>query len=130
MRRALALPELATARWLPYFRGGNEPWEVRRSRAEVGAVVGDATQISGDGRTLEVIRPAGVERLPCEPVRASLRLPGCPTEAVFDGETVRLRGRGRGHGLGLDVEAARRSGLTAGELLRRAYGLDPSQIVR
>ncbi len=121
--RALELPELPTDRWLPYFRGGGERWEVRRSRAEVGAVVGKATAISGDGRMLEITRMGGVERLPCEQARAALRLPGCPTEAVFEGETVRLRGRGRGHGIGLDVEAARRSGLPAEELLRRAYGL-------
>jgi peptidoglycan hydrolase-like amidase len=86
-------------------------------------VLGEATRISGDGRTIEVTRTGGVERLPCEPVRAALRLQGCPTEAVFEGETVRLRGRGRGHGLGLDVDAARRSGLSAEELLHRAYGL-------
>lgn len=125
--RALALPELPTARWLPYFRGGDEPWEVRRSRAEVQSVLGEATRISGDGRTIEVTRAGGVARLPCEPVRAALRLQGCPTEAAFEGETVRLRGRGRGHGLGLDVEAARRSGLSAEELLRRAYGLEPAR---
>ena len=124
VRRALELPELPTARWLPYFRGGDEPWEVRRSSAEVRAVLGETTGISGDGRAIEVTRAGGVERLPCEPVRAGLRLQGCPTEAIFDGETVRLRGRGRGHGLGLDVEAARRSGLPADELLRRSYGLD------
>jgi hypothetical protein len=123
--RALELTELPTDRWLPYFRGGVERWEVRRSRAEVQAVLGRATRITGDGRTIEVTRSGGVERRPCEPVRAALRLQGCPTEAVLEGETVRLRGRGRGHGLGLDVEAARRSGLTAEELLRRAYGLDP-----
>jgi hypothetical protein len=127
VRRALALPGLTTARWLPYFRGGDEPWEVRRSRAEIQAVLGEASRISGDGRTLEITRAGGVERLPCEPVRAALRLQGCPTEGVFEGETVRLRGRGRGHGLGLDVEAARRSGLSAEELLRRAYGLEPSR---
>ncbi len=124
VRRALALPGLPTTRWLPYFRGGDEPWEVRRSRAEVRAVLGEATGLSGDGRTVEVTRGGGVERLPCEPVRAALRLQGCPTEGLFEGEAVRLRGRGRGHGLGLDVEAAWRSGLTADELLRRAYGLD------
>jgi hypothetical protein len=122
--RALDLPELPTSRWLPYFRGGVERWEVRRSRADVAAALGNATRISGDGRMLEVTRAGGVERIPCEPARASLRLPGCPTDAIFEGETVRLRGRGRGHGLGLDVEAARRSGLPADELLRRAYGLD------
>ena len=123
--RALALPELPTRAWLPYFRGGEEPWDVRRSRAEVRAALGDAQRLQGDGRTVEVTRAAGVERVPCERVRAALRLPGCPIEGVFQEETVRLSGRGRGHGLGLDVEAARRSGLTAEHLLRRAYGLGP-----
>jgi hypothetical protein len=121
--RALALPELPTTRWLPYFRGGDEPWEVRRPAAEVRAAVGDAERLDGNGRVLEIVRPGGVERVPCEPIRAILRLQGCPSEGVFEGETVRLRGRGRGHGLGLDVEAARTSGLTAPDLLRRAYGL-------
>jgi hypothetical protein len=125
--RALELADLPTDRWLPYFRGGGERWEVRRSRAEVRAVLGEATGISGDGRTLEVTRAGGVERLPCERARAALRLPGCPTEAAFEGETVRLRGRGRGHGLGLDVEAAKRSGLPANELLRRAYAIESAQ---
>jgi hypothetical protein len=124
VRRALALPELPTTRWLPYFRGGSEPWEVRRPAAEVRALLGDAQRFGGDGRTLEVVRSTGVERRPCEPVRATLRLPSCPTEGLPEGETFRIRGRGRGHGLGLDVEAARTSGLTAAELLRRAYGLD------
>ena len=123
--RALTLPELPTRAWLPYFRGGDEPWEVRRSRAEVRATLGDAQRLQGDGRTVEVTRARGVERVPCERVRAALRLPGCPIEGVFQEETVRLSGRGRGHGLGLDVEAARRSGLTAEHLLRRAYGLGP-----
>ena len=123
--RALALPELPTRTWLPYFRGGDEPWEVRRSRAEVRAALGDAQRLQGDGRTVEVTRAAGVERIPCERVRAALRLPGCPIDGVFQEETVRLSGRGRGHGLGLDVEAARRSGLTAEDLLRRAYGFGP-----
>ena len=122
--RALQLPELPTTRWLPYFRGGSEPWEVRRPLAEVHALLGEVQRLGGDGRSLEVTRKTGVERLACEPIRAALRLPSCPTEGVPEGETVRIRGRGRGHGLGLDVEAARTSGLTAAELLRRAYGLD------
>jgi hypothetical protein len=122
--RALALPELPTTRWLPYFRGGSEPWEVRRPAAEVRALLGEIQRFGGDGRTQEVIRSTGVERTACEPVRAALRLPSCPTEGLPEGETVRIRGRGRGHGVGLDVEAARTSGLDAAELLRRAYGLD------
>ncbi|HEY3586759.1 MAG TPA: SpoIID/LytB domain-containing protein, partial [Myxococcaceae bacterium] len=109
--RALELPDLPTDRWLPYFRGGVEAWEVRRPTAELRAALGDVQRLTGDGRTVEVSRAAGVEHVPCERVRAALRLQGCPTEGVVEGETVRLRGRGRGHGLGLDVEAARRSGL-------------------
>lgn len=127
VRQALALPDLPTDRWLPYFRGGDEPWEVRRPTAEVRAALGDVQRFSGDGRTVAVTHPTGIERIPCERVRAALRLQGCPTDGVVEGETVRIRGRGRGHGLGLDVEAARRSGLTAEELLRRAYGLDASR---
>jgi len=122
--RALALPHLVTDRWLPYFRGGKEAWTVRRPAAEVRATLGEVRSIGGDGRTVEVTRAAGLERVPCERVRAALRLPGCPTEGVVEGEVVRIRGQGRGHGLGLDVDTARRSGLTAEELLRRAYGLD------
>ena len=121
--QALALPELPTGRWLPYSRGGDEPWEVRRSLAEVRAPLGDVQRLGGSGRILEVVRSNGVEHVPCEPVRAALRLPSCPTEGVVEGETVRIRGHGRGHGLGLDVEAARTSGLSAGALLQRAYGL-------
>jgi len=120
--RALAMPELPTERWLPYSRGGAEPWEVRRPAAEVRAALGDVQRFGGSGRSLEVVRTRGVERIPCEPLRATLRLPSCPTEGLLEGETVRIRGHGRGHGLGLDVEAARRSGLTAEELLRRSYG--------
>ena len=123
VRRALEMPELPTRRWLPYFRGGEEPWELRRPAAEARRVLGDALRFGGDGRGLEVVRASGVEHLGCEPLRAALRLPSCPTEGTFEGDTVRVRGRGRGHGMGLDVEAARRSGLSAPELLRRAYGL-------
>ncbi len=124
VRQALALPELPTVRWLPYSRGGDEPWEVRRSMAEVKAALGEVERFGGSGRILEVVRSTGVERVPCEPVRAALRLPSCPTDGVEEGETVRIRGHGRGHGLGLDVEAARTSGLSAAALLQRAYGLD------
>jgi peptidoglycan hydrolase-like amidase len=81
-------------------------------------------RFGGSGRILEIVRSSGVERVRCEPLRAALRLPSCPTDGVVEGETVRIRGRGRGHGLGLDLEAARTSGLSAAALLQRAYGLD------
>ena len=34
-----------------YFRGGDEPWEVRRSTAEVRAALGDVQRLGGDGRS-------------------------------------------------------------------------------
>lgn len=121
--QALSLPDLPTDRWLPFFRGGDEPWELRRDLGQVRAVLGDFQRFGGSGRLLEVVRTGGVEHVACEPVRSALKLPSCPTDGAIAGETVRIRGRGRGHGVGLDVEAARTSGLTAPELLRRAYGL-------
>ncbi len=94
-------------------------------RAEVRAALGEVQRFGGR-RAHPGGRPEHRRRAP--PVRAGPRSaapPGLPDRwRGFEGETVRIRGRGRGHGLGLDVEAARTSGLTAAELLRRAYGLD------
>jgi hypothetical protein len=121
--RALSLPPLPTDRWLPYSRGGSEPWTVRRTQGEVQAVLGEARAISRAGGQLRLVAPDGVHNRDCEPARAALQLPGCPTEVVLEGSQVVFRGAGRGHGLGLEVEAARRSGLPAAVLLERAYGL-------
>jgi len=121
--RALSLPPLPTDRWLPYSRGGSEPWTVRRTQGEVQAVLGEARAISRAGGQLRLVAPDGVHHRDCEPARAALQLPGCPTEVVLEGSQVVFRGAGRGHGLGLDVEAARRSALPAPVLLERAYGL-------
>jgi hypothetical protein len=64
--------------------------------------------------------------VPWEVLRAPLKLPSCPQQAVVSGSEVVFEGRGRGHGEGLDVEWAKRSGLGADEILRRAYGLSSS----
>ena len=60
--------------------------------------------------------------LPCEILRGPLKLPACPARALLLGGRVRFEGRGEGHGEGLELEWAKRSGLSARELLERAYG--------
>jgi hypothetical protein len=121
--RALSLPPLSTDRWLPYSRGGIQAWTARRTLGEVQAVLGDVRGLSRVDGQLRVIAAEGIHLHDCEPVRAALRLPSCPSEAALNRSQFLFRGAGRGHGLGLDVEAARRSGLPAAVLLERAYGL-------
>jgi hypothetical protein len=121
--RALSSPPLPTQAWLPYFRGGREPWTARRPVGQVRALLGDVTALEGAGQHLQTTNPVGTMTRPCEPVRSALRLPACPRSAEFDGQTIVFHGEGQGHGLGLDVDAAARSSLTANALLERAYGL-------
>ena len=90
-------------------------------RAEVRAVLGDAQRFSGDGRSVEIVRSSGVERIPCEQVRAALRLPGCPT-----GGTSRARRSGSE-----DAGAATVWGWTSrGPGLRAVGGGDPAPRLR
>jgi hypothetical protein len=121
--RALSLPPLPTDRWLPYSRGGTEGWIARRTLGQVQAVLGDVRGLNRVDGQLRVMAAEGIHLRDCEPVRAALRLPSCPSEVALTKSEVVFRGTGRGHGLGLEVEAARRSGLPAAVLLERAYGL-------
>ena len=129
--RALQAPPLPWAGWLPFSRGGAEPWRERRSRARVEALLGAG--VTGvrfvEGRVLyaRTKREGGAvfdvtESQPCELLRSALKLPACPRAATFGPGDVTFEGQGAGHGEGLDVEAARASGLDAGRLLERAYG--------
>jgi hypothetical protein len=129
-RAALAEP-LPAGRWIPFSRGGAEPWSAERPRAAVEAALGGAARaISfGGGRvrwTASVEEAGGRfdERrdAPCERLRGALKLASCPERVEELGARLRFTGRGEGHGEGLDVEWAARSGLSAGELLRRAGG--------
>lgn len=125
---ALAAP-LPPGRWIPFSRGGAEPWTAERPRAAVEAALGaGAHALSFDGgrvRWTVAVEEQGArfdERRdgPCEALRGPLKLLSCPERAEERSEGVRFSGRGEGHGLGLDVEWAARSGLTAREILRRA----------
>jgi hypothetical protein len=130
-RAALEHP-LPAGPWLPYSRGGDEPWTWERPASAVAAALGPgARDLRFEGGRVSFLAAgddaggASFEErrsLPCELLRGPLKLPSCPSRAVTLGDRVRFEGRGEGHGEGLDVEWARRSGLGADEILRRAYG--------
>jgi hypothetical protein len=129
-RAALERP-LPPGPWLPFSRGGDEPWTEERPAAAVVALLGEgARELSFDGGRVSFLAAGGdpgapfEERrsLPCELLRGPLKLPACPRSAAAAGSRFRFQGQGEGHGEGLDLEQARRSGRPAGELLERAYG--------
>ena len=129
-RTALASPMKAGS-WLPFSRGGREPWREERPTAAVEAALGSAARALtfGDGRVSFIASAGeGLDRweerreLPCEALRGPLKLPSCPERAALEGSRFVFAGRGRGHGQGLDLEWAKRSGLTADEILARSYG--------
>jgi hypothetical protein len=129
-RRALSAP-LRVDRWLPFARGGAEPWREERPLRAVQAALGPGARSLqfGQGRVAFAASAGeGAEHWeewrdhPCEALRGPLRLPSCPERAELRGEVVAFFGRGQGHGEGLDLEWAKRSGLPAEELVRRAYG--------
>jgi hypothetical protein len=129
-RQALAKP-LRAGRWLPFARGGAEPWREVRSAAAVQAALGAGArglQFGGGHVSFVASEADGTgqweerREAPCETLRGPLRLPSCPRRAVPAGETVIFEGRGQGHGEGLDVEWAKRSGLDAERILDAAYG--------
>lgn len=128
-RSALSAP-LRAAEWLPFSRGGAEPWTEARSGAAVQAILGaDARALAFGGGRVRYLASAsdGVARweeqrdLPCEALRGPLKLPSCPVAAAVEGDRVVFEGRGLGHGEGLDVEWAKRSGLAADAILERTY---------
>ena len=134
---ALGRAPLPGAEWLPFSRGGDEPWEQRRSVAETARALGvkwaAVRKLEGEGGTLRISRTEVegdapfevVDEVPCERLRGPLRLPSCPSRVSWTADTVTFEGAGRGHGLGLEVEGAKKSGLGQEEILKRAYRLAP-----
>jgi len=132
--RTALLHPLPPGPFLPFSKGGDEPWTAERPAAEVARVLGPGARglAFGGGRVtfLASAEPEGNDgaafeerrSVPCELLRGPLKLPACPTLADELPGRVRFHGRGTGHGEGLDVERAARSGLTAEEILREAYG--------
>jgi hypothetical protein len=129
-REALREPPLPGG-WLPFSRGGDEPWRQRRPAAAVERLLGASARAlafsAGRARFLETVTAGDApheeaREIPCERLRSPLRLPACPERAFADGGDVVFEGRGAGHGEGLDLERAKRSGLSAAALLREAYG--------
>lgn len=119
--------------WLPFSRGGDEPWTQARPRKDVEKALGlelvGVSRLEGKDGLLRIVRTVtegaatyeDVEQTLCEDLRGPLKLPSCPTSASWTGTTVDFSGVGKGHGLGLDVEAARKSGDDQDTILRKAY---------
>ncbi|WP_223641640.1 hypothetical protein [Corallococcus sp. EGB] len=130
--RALQRKPLKWDAWLTFSQGGDTPWSEVRPRAEVEALLGtNLVSLRFDSGRVRYLCTEGTpaapyedaRSLPCDTLRAGLRLPSCPQRASFDGPQVRFEGQGRGHGEGLDVEAAKASpGLSSDALLERAFG--------
>ncbi len=123
---ATLAPWIAARGWLPFSRGGTEPWTAERSLAQVTNALG-VTPVSLGFDALQVrVRALDdlVERdsvMGCERLRGPLKLLSCPTSAAIDGASVRFKGAGAGHGEGLSVEAAKKANASAEDLLRAAY---------
>jgi hypothetical protein len=111
--------------FLPFSRGGDEPWEQRVSQKKISARFGDVKEIRFSHATARlIVADDDGERLHdvgCELVRVPLLLPSCPERAELVSDGMIFFGHGRGHGLGLDVEAAKHSQERAEVLLARAY---------
>ncbi|RKG61086.1 hypothetical protein D7X30_09380 [Corallococcus sp. AB011P] len=133
--RALQLPPLKWDAWLTFSQGGDTPWREARTRSEVEALLGtNLVSLRFESGRVRYLRTEGTpaapyedaRSLPCDTLRAGLKLPSCPQRASFDGPQVLFEGQGRGHGEGLDVEAAKASpGLSSDALLERAYRARP-----
>jgi hypothetical protein len=130
------LDELAARKkldWLPFSKGGNEPWvreipltqllqlvdepsilDLRRERTRSGEVA------------IHLIYPENEEIVPCEVFRNRLKLLSCP-EAIHYDERKSIwviSGIGEGHGEGLSVSKARalaKAGHSASAILTDAY---------
>ncbi len=132
-RDALSLKGVATLApwldklgWLPFSRGGSEPWTAERTLAQVTSALGVMPVSLGfDAVQVRVrVQEDLVERdtvMGCERLRGPLKLLSCPTRAVISGATVHFTGVGAGHGEGLTVEAAKQANASAEDLLRAAF---------
>ena len=130
------LDELAARRnlnWLPFAKGGSEPWvreisasklqelvnepsilELRRERTRNGEVV------------VHLMYPENEEVVPCEVFRNRLKLLSCPETIQHDAvkSTWVFSGIGEGHGEGISVSRARalaQAGHSASAILTDAY---------
>jgi hypothetical protein len=129
-RLALASPLRADG-WLPYSLGGATPWREERSSEAIAKILGPGARdltFRGNRVGFVAVDEDGSDHweerreLPCEVLRGPLKLPSCPERASVRGDRLIFEGRGSGHGEGLDIEWAKRSGLSAEEILARAYG--------
>lgn len=127
-------------RWLPFAAGGEAPWARDVADHDVAAALREPVVLDlvrerrRDGTiVLHATYATTSETLPCDMLRAALRLPGCPARVIHGKGAWRFEGVGEGHGVGLDVARARRlasEGKSAREILDDAYGAAPSRSLR
>ncbi|ATB45019.1 SpoIID/LytB domain-containing protein [Corallococcus macrosporus] len=129
--KALGMAPLKWRRWLNFSQGGEAPWRQSRPRAEVERLLGRGlVSLRFEAGRVNYLRTEtegaatfeSARSLPCDVLRAGLKLPSCPRTASFNGAALVFEGRGRGHGEGLDVEAAKAAGTRSEVLLENAYG--------
>lgn len=129
------LDELATRRrldWLPFAKGGAEPWETRIAAQDIGARTGESQvlEVRRERRKngaifIHLLYPGAEDALPCEVFRNAMKLSACPDSVSPAGDGWIFRGVGAGHGLGLSIERAHalsEAGRQAADILRDAYG--------
>jgi hypothetical protein len=130
------LDDLAVRRtldWLPFSKGGDEPWVKEVSVSKLLMLAGEPTILDlrrERTRTGEVaihlMYPENEEVIPCEAFRHRLKLLSCPEAIHYDqGKSAWVfSGIGEGHGEGLSVARARAlslAGHRASAILADAY---------
>ncbi len=130
------LDQLAASRkrdWLPFSKGGSEPWvravsvpglrhavgepsilDIRRQRTRTGSIV------------IHLMYGETEETVPCEVFRNRLKLPSCPEVVRYDEghDLWHFSGIGKGHGEGLSIARAAalaEAGHSAAAILTDAY---------
>ncbi|MBI4816557.1 MAG: SpoIID/LytB domain-containing protein [Deltaproteobacteria bacterium] len=129
-RRALESTRLPWNRWLPFSKGGKEPWSVVRTTAQLELALGSNVSWIELGARPSWVRTvvSGSEihdepvEVSCEVLRSALKLPSCPDSVEWSERGATFEGRGEGHGLGLDVRELSSADEDVDGLLRRAFG--------
>ncbi len=132
---ALEIPISHKKGWIPFSKGGNQPWIKTRSRASVEKILnlGKRGQLVSlafyQGKVIfrwtEFSRMEPYEEeahCSCEFFRSALKLPSCPSTGSIGKQDIDFRGTGAGHGMGLDVERAKKSKMSSQELIKAAAG--------
>jgi len=130
------LDEIAAERgleWLPFSKGGAEPWEVRMPQTEAARITGESALLDirrernrNGAVSIHLYYGEGEETVPCDLFRLKMKMSSCPESIAYNAGSNEwvFRGTGTGHGQGLAVERTRelaKMGLPAARILKDAY---------